>query len=50
MHTAGYVFGTADIVNKTGGWNTGLAFLLSRDFALHMTVCHHAQSYDYFSY
>jgi len=27
MHTAGYVFGTAGIVNQTGGWNTGLAFL-----------------------
>ena len=27
MHTAGYLFGTAGIVNQTGGWNTGLAFL-----------------------
>ena len=27
MHTAGYVFGTVGIVNQTGGWNTGLAFL-----------------------
>ena len=27
MHTAGYIFGTAGIVNQTGGWNTGLAFL-----------------------
>ena len=27
MQTAGYVFGTAGIVNQTGGWNTGLAFL-----------------------
>ena len=27
MHAAGYVFGTAGIINQTGGWNTGLAFL-----------------------
>ena len=27
MHTAGSVFGTAGIVNQTGGWNSGLAFL-----------------------
>ncbi|KAJ3507430.1 hypothetical protein NLJ89_g6311 [Agrocybe chaxingu] len=27
MHAADYVFGTAGIVNQTGGWNTGLAFL-----------------------
>jgi hypothetical protein len=27
VHTAGYVFGTAGIVNQTGGWNNGLAFL-----------------------
>lgn len=27
MHAAGYVFGTAGIVNQTGGWNTGIAFL-----------------------
>ena len=27
MHTVGHVFGTAGIVNQTGGWNTGLAFL-----------------------
>ncbi|KAJ6463398.1 APC amino acid permease [Mycena sanguinolenta] len=27
MHSASYVFGSAGIVNNTGGWNTGLAFL-----------------------
>ncbi|KAJ7889954.1 APC amino acid permease [Mycena olivaceomarginata] len=27
MHPASYVFGTAGLVNATGGWNTGLAFL-----------------------
>lgn len=27
MHTADYVFGTAGVVNQTGGWNTGIAFL-----------------------
>ena len=26
-HTADYIFGTAGIVNQTGGWNTGIAFL-----------------------
>ncbi|KAG2005898.1 amino acid permease, variant 2 [Coprinopsis cinerea AmutBmut pab1-1] len=28
MHPASYVFGSDGIVNQTGGWNTGLAFLL----------------------
>ncbi|KAG7447357.1 APC amino acid permease [Guyanagaster necrorhizus] len=27
MHPASYVFGTAGLVNQTGGWNSGLAFL-----------------------
>ncbi|THH17487.1 hypothetical protein EW146_g3330 [Bondarzewia mesenterica] len=27
MHTASYVFGSEGIVNQTGGWNDGLAFL-----------------------
>ncbi|KAJ7270762.1 amino acid permease [Mycena haematopus] len=27
MHSASYIFGSAGIVNNTGGWNTGLAFL-----------------------
>jgi len=28
MHPASYVFGFEGIVNQTGGWNTGIAFLL----------------------
>jgi len=28
MHPANYVFGSEGIVNQTGGWNTGIAFLL----------------------
>jgi len=27
MHSASYVFGSAGIVNQTGGWNSGIAFL-----------------------
>jgi len=27
MHPARYVFGPAGVVNQTGGWNTGIAFL-----------------------
>ncbi|KAI0063327.1 APC amino acid permease [Artomyces pyxidatus] len=27
MHAAGYVFGSAGVVNQTGGWNSGIAFL-----------------------
>jgi len=27
MHPASYVFGSAGIVNQTGGWNNGIAFL-----------------------
>ncbi|KAG6836494.1 hypothetical protein H0H93_007523 [Arthromyces matolae] len=27
MHPANYVFGSAGVINQTGGWNTGLAFL-----------------------
>ncbi|KDR78351.1 hypothetical protein GALMADRAFT_245494 [Galerina marginata CBS 339.88] len=27
MHPANYVFGSGGIVNQTGGWNTGIAFL-----------------------
>ncbi|KAJ6630135.1 amino acid permease [Mycena sp. CBHHK59/15] len=27
MHAASYVFGSAGMVNQTGGWNNGLAFL-----------------------
>ncbi|KAF9480263.1 APC amino acid permease [Pholiota conissans] len=27
MHPASYVFGSGGIINQTGGWNTGIAFL-----------------------
>ncbi|KAG8699748.1 hypothetical protein FRC08_005127 [Ceratobasidium sp. 394] len=27
MHPASYVFGSQGVINQTGGWNTGLAFL-----------------------
>jgi hypothetical protein len=27
MHPASYVFGSGGLVNQTGGWNDGLAFL-----------------------
>ncbi|KAF8608434.1 APC amino acid permease [Ceratobasidium sp. AG-I] len=27
MHPASYVFGSAGVINQTGGWNTGIAFL-----------------------
>ena len=27
MHPAKYVFGSEGVINQTGGWNTGLAFL-----------------------
>lgn len=45
MHPASYVFGTDGIVNQTGGWNTGLAFLfglLSVQWTVscfHLPVC-----------
>ena len=28
MHSAGYVFGSEGVINSTGGWPTGVAFLL----------------------
>jgi hypothetical protein len=27
MHLASYVFGSEGVINRTGGWNTGIAFL-----------------------
>jgi hypothetical protein len=27
MHAAKYVFGSDGVINQTGGWNTGIAFL-----------------------
>jgi len=38
MHPAGYVFGSAGIVNQTGGWNTGIAFLFGL-LSVQWTVC-----------
>ena len=43
MHSAGYLFGSAGIVNQTavdgtGGWNTGLAFLFGL-LSVQWTVC-----------
>ena len=38
MHPASYVFGSAGIVNQTGGWNTGLAFLFGL-LSVQWTVC-----------
>ena len=28
MHSGNYVFGSAGVANQTGGWPTGLAFLM----------------------
>jgi len=28
MHSASYVFGSDGIINSTGGWSSGIAFLL----------------------
>ena len=38
MHAADYVFGAAGIVNQTGGWNTGIAFLFGL-LSVQWTVC-----------
>jgi ABC-type Mn2+/Zn2+ transport system permease subunit len=38
MHSASYVFGSAGIVNQTGGWNTGIAFLFGL-LSVQWTVC-----------
>jgi len=38
MHPVGYVFGSAGIVNQTGGWNTGIAFLFGL-LSVQWTVC-----------
>ena len=29
MHSASYVFGSEGVINSTGGWPSGIAFLLS---------------------
>lgn len=38
MHSASYVFGSEGIMNQTGGWNTGLAFLFGL-LSVQWTVC-----------
>lgn len=38
MHPANYVFGTAGLVNQTGGWNSGIAFLFGL-LSVQWTVC-----------
>jgi len=38
MHPASYVFGSEGIVNQTGGWNTGIAFLFGL-LSVQWTVC-----------
>ena len=48
MHAAGYIFGAPGVVNQTGGWNTGLAFLfglLSVQWTVHLYF--HASSVIY---
>jgi len=38
MHAASYVFGSQGIINQTGGWNNGIAFLLGL-LSVQWTVC-----------
>ena len=38
MHAAKYVFGSDGLVNQTGGWNNGLAFLFGL-LSVQWTVC-----------
>ncbi len=38
MHPANYVFGPAGVINQTGGWNTGIAFLFGL-LSVQWTVC-----------
>lgn len=38
MHTASYVFGARGIINQTGGWNDGIAFLFGL-LSVQWTVC-----------
>ena len=38
MHPASYVFGTSGLINQTGGWNTGIAFLFGV-LSVQWTVC-----------
>jgi hypothetical protein len=45
MHPAGYVFGSAGLVNQTGGWNNGLAFLFGI-LSVQWTVGVHPRLYN----
>ena len=45
MHSGAYVFGSDGIVNGTGGWNTGLAFLFGL-LSVQWTVCLHGLSLE----
>jgi hypothetical protein len=45
MHSATYVFGSQGIVNQTGGWNSGIAFLLGL-LSVQWTVRDKAISYN----
>lgn len=38
MHSASYVFGSQGIINQTGGWNNGIAFLFGL-LSVQWTVC-----------
>ena len=38
MHSANYVFGSEGIINQTGGWNNGIAFLFGL-LSVQWTVC-----------
>jgi hypothetical protein len=45
MHSATYVFGTQGIINQTGGWNNGIAFLLGL-LSVQWTVCDKAINHN----
>ena len=43
MHSASYVFGSEGIINQTGGWNDGLAFLFGL-LSVQWTVSSHQKT------
>jgi hypothetical protein len=48
MHSANYVFGSDGVINQTGGWNTGLAFmfgLLSVQWTASFSTDHRCSRY-----
>ncbi|CDO68771.1 hypothetical protein BN946_scf184989.g37 [Trametes cinnabarina] len=50
MHSAAYVFGSEGVINQTGGWNTGIAFLfglLSVQWTVNDSECLLFQDLDY---